>query len=99
LNSRKETEQIRNRLSSAIQTKGVEENNESTDICTGMVELVTLQQLAGGDGALHCLDLELDGGAGDLFCFWNSRDPLPTIPEPSVFLQSGIGVIGMLAYI
>jgi hypothetical protein len=66
---------------------------------TGLLELVSLQHLSGGDGALYRLDLQLDGGTGDLFRFWNSNDPLPTVPEPSESLLLGMGVIGMLACI
>lgn len=67
---------------------------------TGSVELVTLQHLSGGDGALYRLDLQLDGGTGDLFGFWNSSNPLPTIPEPGsgTLALLGTGLIGAYAY-
>jgi hypothetical protein len=51
---------------------------------TGEVELVPLTHLG---GSLYRLDLNLPGGTGDLFAYWNSSDPLPTIPEPA---SSGI---------
>lgn len=65
---------------------------------TGLVELVTLQHLTGGNGALYRLDLQLDGGTGDLFGFWDSSNPLPTIPEPSVYVLVITGLIGTSVY-
>lgn len=47
---------------------------------TGQVELVPLTSLG---GSLYSLDLNLPGGTGDLFAYWNSDNPLPTIPEPA----------------
>lgn len=47
---------------------------------TGQVELVPLTNLG---GSMYRLDLNLPGGTGDLFTYWNSSDPLPTIPEPA----------------
>jgi hypothetical protein len=47
---------------------------------SGQVELVPLTHVA---GSTYRLDLNLPGGTGDLFAYWNSSDPLPTIPEPS----------------
>lgn len=63
---------------------------------TGLVELVPLQHLSGGDGALYRLDLQLDGGTGDLFAFWNSSKPLPTILAPGAQVLRGAGAIGIL---
>jgi formylglycine-generating enzyme len=57
---------------------------------TGKVELVPLIYT----GSLQFyLDLNLPGGTGDLFTFWNSSNPLPTIPEPGVLtmLITGLG--------
>jgi hypothetical protein len=47
---------------------------------TGEVELVPLTSLG---GSTYRLDLNLPGGTGDLFAYWDSSDPLPTIPEPA----------------
>ena len=46
---------------------------------TGEVELVPLVYTGSSQ---YYLDLSLPGGTGDLFTFWNSDNPLPTIPEP-----------------
>jgi hypothetical protein len=63
---------------------------------TGKVELVALQHLSGGDGALYRLDLKLDGGTGDLFRFWNSSAALPAVPEPSTAALLLTGLVGGL---
>ncbi len=47
---------------------------------SGQVESVSLMHLS---GSLYYLDLYLPGGTGDLFAYWDSSTPLPTIPEPS----------------
>lgn len=47
---------------------------------TGEVELVPLTPQG---GTIYTLDLNLPGGTGDLFAYWNGSDPLPTIPEPA----------------
>jgi hypothetical protein len=65
---------------------------------TGKVELVALEHIMGGSGALYRLDLQLDGGTGDLFRFWNSSDPLPCVPEPGAVTLLATGAIGTLAY-
>jgi hypothetical protein len=62
---------------------------------TGLVELVTLEHLS---GALYRLDLQLDGGTGDLFRFWNSSDPLPTIPEPGSRVLLATGMMALVVY-
>ena len=46
---------------------------------TGRVELLALTPTG---GSTYSLDLRLLGGSGDLFGFWNSSNPLPTIPGP-----------------
>ncbi len=46
---------------------------------TGIVELVPLTNTG---ESLYSLDLNLPGGTGDLFGFWDSSSPLPTMPEP-----------------
>ncbi len=46
---------------------------------TGMVELVTLTSTG---GSTYAFDLNLPGGTGDLFAFWDSSDPLPSISGP-----------------
>lgn len=62
---------------------------------TGKVELVTLTH---GSGSQYSLDLTLDGGTGDLFRFWNSGDPLPTIPEPGMFTLLFTGLFYTIVY-
>ena len=60
---------------------------------TGEVELVPLTYMSGYQ---YFLDLNLPGGTGDLFAFWNSSDPLPTISGPPPFLDgdaNGDGVV------
>ena len=47
---------------------------------TGQVDLVSLTHLS---GSTYYLDLNLPGGMGDLLGFWDSRNPLPTMPDPS----------------
>ena len=46
---------------------------------SGEVELVTLTPDGGSE---YYLDFNLPGGTGDLFGFWDSSNPLPTVPEP-----------------
>ncbi len=53
---------------------------------SGEVELVTLTPVAGSE---FYLDLNLPGGTGDLFGFWDSSNPLPTVPEPPDFKLPG----------
>ena len=57
---------------------------------TGEVELVTLTPVA---GSVFYLDLNLPGGTGDLFGFWDSSNPLPTIPEPSALAIAASAVV------
>jgi len=72
---------------------------------TGAVEAVPLTFLGGFN---YSLDLNLEGGTGDLFAFWDSSDPLPTIPplsalmagstavpEPASALLAGICLVGL----
>jgi hypothetical protein len=59
---------------------------------TGHVEFFPLQHLTGNQ---YALDIELEGGTGDLFAFWNSNNPLPTIPEPSMIVLLGSGAISL----
>jgi len=63
---------------------------------TGMVEAVPLTLISGSQ---YYLDLNLPGGTGDLFTFWNSSNALPTIPEPSVVTLMLTGLLGTLAYV
>jgi hypothetical protein len=58
---------------------------------TGLVEAVPLTY----SGGLYYLDFNLPGGTGDLFGFWNSGNPLPTVPEPSciVLLSTALVVV------
>jgi hypothetical protein len=47
---------------------------------TGRVELVTLTHYGNAQDKTYFLDLNLPGGTGDLFAFWDSKNPrLPTI--------------------
>jgi len=73
---------------------------------TGLVESVPLTSLGGFN---YSLDLNLEGGTGDLFAFWDSSDPLPTIgalaasmaavvPEPASALLAGICFVGLLGF-
>lgn len=47
---------------------------------TGQVELVSLTSLG---NSRYSHDLYLEGGTGDLFGYWNSSNPLPTISGPT----------------
>jgi hypothetical protein len=60
---------------------------------TGEVEAVPLTLISGSQ---YYLDLNLPGGTGDLFTFWNSSSPLPSIPEPSELALIGSGLLGLL---
>jgi hypothetical protein len=62
---------------------------------TGTVKLVTLTHVSDSQ---FSYELWLDGGTCDLFGFWNSANPLPTIPEPGTFVLATITLIGLLAY-
>ena len=62
---------------------------------TGKVELVTL---TGTGGSQYYLDLNLPGGTGDLFAFWDSSSPLPSVPEPGALMLLGMGIIGTFVY-
>lgn len=62
---------------------------------TGQVEAVSLTPLG---GTQYYLDLNLPGGTGDLFTFWNSHDPLPTVPEPGTVVLLVTGLASLLAY-
>ncbi len=59
---------------------------------TGAVELVTLTST---DGSTYAFDLNLPGGTGDLFAFWDSNDPLPSIsgPQPLPGDANGNGTV------
>ena len=49
---------------------------------TGEVELVALTSTG---GSTYGFDLNLPGGTGDLFAFWDSNNPLPSIsPTPNI---------------
>jgi hypothetical protein len=63
---------------------------------TGKAELVTLMHTSGSH--YYYFDLNLPGGTGDLFAFWDSDNPLPTIPEPSALVLLTTGLIALLAY-
>jgi hypothetical protein len=63
---------------------------------TGRVVPVTLAY-AGSPGRYY-YDLTLEGGMGDLFRFWDSSTPLPTIPEPGTIVIAITGLIAVLAY-
>lgn len=47
---------------------------------TGGVELIPLTNVG---GSAFAIDLNLPGGTGDLFGFWNSQTPLPSIGGPN----------------
>ena len=66
---------------------------------TGQVELVSLTPYGPEGNKTYFLDLTLEGGTGDLFRYWNSSDPLPTIPEPGAFTSLIIGLPGLLVYV
>ena len=55
---------------------------------TGQVELVPLTHTF---GTQYYLNLNLPGGTGDLFGFWNSSNPLPTISASSNMVWTGAG--------
>ncbi len=59
---------------------------------TGEVELVPLIHTT---GSFYYFDLNLPGGTGDLFGFWNSNNPLPSIPEPSAIILGFIGTCSL----
>jgi hypothetical protein len=63
---------------------------------TGQVVPVALTY-AGSPGRYY-YDLTLEGGTGELFRFWDSSTPLPTIPEPSMIVMGITGVLAALAY-
>jgi hypothetical protein len=58
---------------------------------TGKVEAVPLTCTF---DSYYYLDLNLPGGTGDLFTFWNHNNPLPTIPEPGTAALLASGLIG-----
>jgi hypothetical protein len=62
---------------------------------TGRVELVPL---TAWDEYKYSLDLRLPGGTGDLFAFWNSNEPLPSIPEPNTAILSLSAMIGAVLF-
>jgi hypothetical protein len=62
---------------------------------TGQVELVALNPLG---ASRYSLDLYLEGGTGDLFRFWDSSNPLPSVPEPGALVLTATGFIGLLVY-
>ena len=62
---------------------------------TGQVVPITLTS---DGGSLYHYDFSLEGGTGDLFCFWNSNTPLPTIPEPGAMSLLTTGILAMLVY-
>jgi hypothetical protein len=65
---------------------------------TGQVEFIPLMHLTGSQ---YSLDWNLEGGTGDLFRFWNTRAPVPTIIYPPCLdakgnlVVSGTNVTGM----
>ena len=63
---------------------------------TGLVELVTLTHYGDAQDETYFLDLTLPGGTGDLFAFWDSSNPLPSIPEPGTMLLLATGPLGLL---
>ena len=62
---------------------------------TGKVELVTLTPMG---NSVYSLDLNLPGGTGDLFAFWDSSNPLPTVPEPGAITLLISGSIGAFVW-
>ena len=62
---------------------------------TGLVEAIPLTFLGGREYLTYTY---LEGGTGDLFGFWNSSNPLPTIPEPNTFAMLLSGILGVLAW-
>ena len=50
-----------------------------------------------GGSFYRCL-YSLEGGTGDLFGYWNSSTPLPTIPEPGTLGLLTTGLLGLLYY-
>jgi hypothetical protein len=61
---------------------------------TGLVEAVPLVHTSGSQ---YYLDLNLPGGTGDLFAFWDSSSPLPNVPEPGAIVLLTTGAIALLA--
>jgi hypothetical protein len=57
---------------------------------TGQVESIALTHLGGSQ---YSLDLNLDGGTGDLFRFWSTPVPVATVLSPPYFDASGNLVI------
>ncbi len=62
---------------------------------TGLIVPVALTH---DGGSWYHLDLTLEGGTGDLFGFWNSSTPLPTIPEPGTLGLLTTGMLGLLFF-
>jgi len=62
---------------------------------TGKVELVALTPTGSSN---YYLDLNLPGGTGDLFGYWDRSNPLPSVPEPGTVVLLSNGLIGLLAY-
>jgi hypothetical protein len=62
---------------------------------TGKVELVPLTYMGNSQ---YYLDLYLPGGDGDLFTFWRSDLPLPTIPEPDSLILAASGCLAALVW-
>ena len=62
---------------------------------TGEVELVELTHTV---NSAYYFDLNLPGGTGDLFAYWDSSNPLPTIPEPGAIIMLFTGLMGLMAY-
>jgi hypothetical protein len=62
---------------------------------TGKVELFPCTPIGGSN---YAIDLYLQGGAGDLFGFWDASNPLPTVPEPGALVLLTVGMLGLSAY-